>query len=180
MVGFFSSSSSRSGTSVGVAVLLLMLPQGRPLKFSRLFELEFWGYAGVERQRARQKPARPRPSMGRLWQIDGCPQTVAAATPVFGHAGTHRVGAVATDEPTVLIRDHRSEFDSHEAVRAADDQCRVGWRPFHAGIAAARWHPKVNNRKLGKLSKTASKVVPRCRHFGRHADGRQANGRNLD
>lgn len=82
--------------------------------------------------------------MGRLWQIDGCPQTVAAATSVFGQAGTYRVGAVPADESTVLVRNHRSEFDSHEAVGAADDQCRVGRRAFrsHARISTEVGIPK--------------------------------------
>jgi hypothetical protein len=65
---------------------------------------------------------RERPHMGGLWQIGIEPRAGTAATPVFGRAGTYRMGAVATDEPTVFVSDHRSELDACHAMRAADDQ----------------------------------------------------------
>ena len=54
--------------------------------------------------------------------------SMAADTFVLRPAGVHRVGAVATNEPAVLVGDHRSELDPNHAVRAANDQFRVGRR----------------------------------------------------
>jgi hypothetical protein len=50
------------------------------------------------------------------------PQAGAAGASVLGHAGTHRVGAVTADEPSILIGDHRPEVGSRHAMGAADGQ----------------------------------------------------------
>jgi len=74
--------------------------------------------------------ARWRLHIGRLWQISREPQACAAGAPVLGNAGAHRVGAVAADEPTVLVGDHRSEVGTCHAIWAADGQ----------GCVAQSWH----------------------------------------
>jgi hypothetical protein len=83
---------------------------------------------------------RERPHMGGLWQIGIEPRAGTAATPVFGRAGTYRVGAVATDEPTVLVGDHRSELNAHDAMRAADDQDCVGRQLALLHMSKGDWH----------------------------------------
>jgi hypothetical protein len=59
--------------------------------------------------------------------FSGQPQAGAAGAPVLGHAGTHGVGAVATDEPTVLVGDHWPEVDACHAMGAANRQGCVSW-----------------------------------------------------
>ncbi len=54
------------------------------------------------------------------------PQAGSAGARVLGYAGTQSVGAVSADEPSVLVCDHRPEVDVRHAMRAADDQDRVG------------------------------------------------------
>ena len=72
--------------------------------------------------------ARWRLHIGRLWQIGREPQAGAARASVLWHAGAHGVGAVAADEPPVLVGNHRSELNAHDAIGAADDEDRVGQR----------------------------------------------------
>lgn len=54
------------------------------------------------------------------------PQAGSAGARVLGYAGTQSVGAVAADEPSVPIGDHRSEVDARHAIWAADGQDCVG------------------------------------------------------
>ena len=79
--------------------------------------------------------------IGRLWQIGRKPKAGTAATPVFGHAGAHGVGAVTADEPPVFGGDHRSEVDPACKVKAVS----VGnWRfcttETEAGTQDSRRH----------------------------------------
>jgi hypothetical protein len=60
-------------------------------------------------------------------RIPGQPQAGAARAPVLGLAGAQRVGAVAADEPPVLVGDHRPEVDSRHAIRAANGQGCISW-----------------------------------------------------
>jgi hypothetical protein len=81
----------------------------------------------------------------------GEPQACAARAPVLGHAGTHRVGAVAADEPSILVGDHRSELDAHHAIRAAEGQ----------GCVARQWellHHSKGDRHAG--FQTVMPVIP--------------------
>jgi hypothetical protein len=55
------------------------------------------------------------------------PEARAASALVLGLTGAYRVGAIAADEPPILMGDHRSEVDPRHAIRAADDQDCVGW-----------------------------------------------------
>ena len=57
--------------------------------------------------------------------LSGEPQAGAACAPIIGDAGAHRVGAVTTDEPPVLVGNHRPEVDARHAMGTADDQDRV-------------------------------------------------------
>ena len=61
------------------------------------------------------------------------PQAGSAVAFETWHAGADCVGAVATDEPPVLVSDHRSEVDSRVVIRAAEGQDRVGrhWSLLH-------------------------------------------------
>jgi len=65
---------------------------------------------------------------------------VAATAPVVGHAGTHRVGAVAADEPPVLVGDHRSKLDACEAIGAANNQDCVGRQRALLHRGNGNWH----------------------------------------
>jgi hypothetical protein len=73
-------------------------------------------------------PARWRLHIGRLWQIGREPHALAARALVFRHARSNRVSTVTAYEPTVLVGDHRPEFDAQDAIGAADNQDRVGWQ----------------------------------------------------
>lgn len=58
------------------------------------------------------------------------------------HAGANRMSAVAADEPSVLVGDHRPQLSAYHAMGAADDQDCVGRhrspptnkRIWHAGF----------------------------------------------
>lgn len=54
------------------------------------------------------------------------PQAGSAGAHVLPYAGTQGVGAVAADEPPVLVGDHRTEVDARHAMGAADGQDCVG------------------------------------------------------
>ena len=43
---------------------------------------------------------------GHLLFLSRQPQAGAAGAPILGHTGTHRVGAVAADKPSVIVCDH--------------------------------------------------------------------------
>jgi len=91
------------------------------------------------------------------------------------------VSAVATDEPSVLISDHRPEIDTRHAMGAADGQycvCRHGTLPhlnkesWHAGFQTP--HPVIPLKLKDRWEPTpVSSRNPR-RDSGRRAD-RRAN-----
>ena len=62
------------------------------------------------------------------------PQAGAAGAPVVGYAGAYRVGAVAADEPPILVSDHRPEIDARHAMGAANDQGCVG-QSWHRALS---------------------------------------------
>jgi transposase-like protein len=72
-------------------------------------------------------------------------QAPAAGAFVLRGAGTHRVGAVAADEPPVLVGDHRSEVDARHAILAPNGQDRISWHWAlpHVSKAWARRSPDV-------------------------------------
>ena len=109
------------------------------------------------------------------------PQAGAAGAPVLGHAGTHRVGAVAADETPVLVGDHRTEVDARHAIWAADDQGCVGQRWHRAFLHRSNgdWHAGfqmpsalISLRKptdRWELDEYRAEPAPRCRQACRQA-----------
>ncbi len=79
------------------------------------------------------------------------PQAGAARASVLWHTGTNRVGAVAADEPPILIGDHRPELDSCYAVWAANNQSRVGSQRALLHTSKGDWHAG---------SQTPRRVIP--------------------
>jgi hypothetical protein len=89
------------------------------------------------KREAKKNASEWRLHIGKSWQIGMESQAGTAATLVFGHAGSHSVNTVAADEPTVLISNHGSELDTHNAMGAPNDQFRIGRRKvcWHAHFA---------------------------------------------
>jgi hypothetical protein len=69
-----------------------------------------------------ESPGQEKASVVSQERVSGYLQAGAACALVFGHAGAHRVGAVTTDEPPILVGDHRPEVDTRYAMGAADGQ----------------------------------------------------------
>lgn len=75
-------------------------------------------------------------------------QTGAAGAPVLRHAGANGVGTVTADEPTVLVGDHRPEFDAYHAMRAAPPFTLLGCRnqkQSSLSVLAANYLNLTNN-----------------------------------
>ena len=76
------------------------------------------------------------------------PQAGSAGARVLGYAGAQGVGAVAANEPPVLIGDHRHELDARHAMGAADGQDCVGrqWLSCDEQMSPARRIPDTTPR----------------------------------
>jgi len=113
------------------------------------------------------------------------PQAPAAGASVLGHAGAHRVGAVAADEPPVLVGDHRTEVDARHAMGAADGQGCVGqsWHRALLHMSKEGWHAGFQTpcrvmplkdkgfagSHTGSEPKPTSRFRQACRQAGRSA-----------